>query len=200
MSSYDSTADIAASVGRAYRDLRFQEIREIHYYTEGESEKEPLWPLAHPGVCDQLSWGLEFVTATEDIFHVFWDYRFNGNDYGLFLCPGRLPDRAEEQVHPIIHIDMSHTARWHPFLNQAIERIDIYMHEANQEGSYLYDGDLNPFSVPKDIVFHFQGNRRLYVCGATYFSDTNVARGNDTFLVVFDDVVAKRLRLGPFAS
>lgn len=137
--------------------------------------------------CDTAEQGLD-INCGSKTFHVTWDNTFFS--YGLRVQSGALLDR----LRTALVTEVSEDSRWAPLVGQRIVDASVYWHE-------LQDGQSGEvIRYPQDIVLTFEAGARVFLSAAKYETTTSTLFGmSDNVVVTFDEQVAQRLRIGPFA-
>jgi hypothetical protein len=166
------------------RSLAGQRLSGVAYFEIGyDGSSKPAWNR-DPDF-DSLDYGLELRFESGDVCWISW-----GNDfytYALRIEINTHEDRGRMRVW-----EVSETSRWRSLVGQEITGAQIYW-DWQQVGSHPRQWG------PQDLELTFQGGAVVFI------SALEIAPGHDPFghtnnvTVIFDEHVARRYPVGPFA-
>ena len=161
-------------------------------YFEIEYEAEERIYLLQSQIGHFLDFGLE-LRMTDGQFQSFlWDSAFYQYGIGIF------PYQANLEVSTNRQWDVSGTLEWVSLIGSTIESVEVYWSwvsdsVAAEEASRTY--------YPQDMKLSFSSGRHIYISASQYTESSDTLFGmSDEILVVFDESVAAKYRVGPHAE
>lgn len=168
-------AQVASLRGKRLSGVRYFEI----YYTGGQAGWDT-WPAF-----DTLDFGLDLITDDGQILGITWGTEFI--QYGLSLVDGSV----QATVVDAAVWDVGTQSRWASLLGQQVTGSILYWRE---------DDILDPHVYPEDLELRFATGTRVFLCAQQYLPESDMFFGmSDQVSVFFDEDVAQRYRVGPFA-
>jgi len=144
----------------------------------------------HPETGHFLDFGVELIDANGRSSCITWDGTFFQYGLGVFV------DIPSADVLPGLSYDVTNDPEWTPFLRRRIDSVESYW-------AWVADSmapDANRTYYPQDIRLTFDNNRSIYFSAAQFVDDSGKLFGmSDNVLIVFNDDVAQRHELGPWA-
>ncbi|MBT5018382.1 hypothetical protein OAF98_00550 [Planctomicrobium sp.] len=129
-----------------------------------------------------LDFGLEFRMTGGDYRSFLWDGTFYQYGVGIY------GHAANREVNTNRQWDVSETDDWHPFIGSTIIAVNVYW---SQEGFVEY---------PQDLRLAFSCHRHIYLSASQYLHSSDRLSGmSDDILVIFDEAVAMKYKVGPHA-
>ncbi|WP_299411418.1 hypothetical protein [Acaryochloris sp. IP29b_bin.148] len=166
------------------------EIQRVTYFEIEYGTDEPCY-LHQPEIGHFLDYGLEFKTRDDGFRTFFWDGTFYQYGIGIF------PHEAKCEVTTSRQWDVSATSDWRPFIGSMITSVDVFWSWASES---VTDDEAFRTYYPQDLRLSFSCHRHIYLSASQYMdlSDRLWAMSDD-ILVVFDETVAQKYAIGPYA-
>ncbi len=157
-------------------------------YAEIDYGGAPGWERGG-GRLDALDFGLELVTARGQTVAVTWGSEFS--HYGLWLLDRPLMGTVLAGPGVVVR-DVTEWPSWAALLPHPVVA-------ARVRWDRLFDDDRSP--APWCLDLSFSSGATVYVCAAQYLADRDeLFVGGDEIAVVFRDEMARRYRVGPYAT
>jgi hypothetical protein len=181
----ETRADFDANLNRLIGFV----VNRVNYFEIDYQDGRPYF-RDHPETGHFLDFGVEMVDSSGRCACITWDGTFFQYGLGVFVdCPSG-------EVMAGLSYDVTNEPEWMPFIGRRISHVDSYW-------SWVAD-DMEPNAkrtyYPQDIRLTFDNNRHMYFSAAQFFNDSGKLFGmSDNVLIVFNDDVAERHQLGPWA-
>ncbi len=144
----------------------------------------------HPETGHFLDFGVQLIDPTGRSSCITWDGTFFQYGLGVFV------DTPSVDALSGLSYDVTDDPEWAPFLGRQIDNVDSYW-------KWVADSmatDANRTYYPQDIRMTFNSGRSVYLSAAQFLNDSGKLCGmSDNVLIVFNDDVAARHQLGPWA-
>lgn len=156
-------------------------------YFEREREETGVF-----GPCDVCEFGIELDLSgngTCTLMRLPWVVDFN--EPSIFMGEGRVTEWRPGETPPIEALDVSHEARWKPFLHNPITAIDVFDNDLDKENS-LNLNQLGEWDMPDHLRLTFSSSERLYIYSGNYQPSYGYERnGWDTLVIVFGEAARR---------
>lgn len=166
--------------------LRRLAIERVLYYEiayEGGTPER----TRYGAIFDSLDFGLELQTVDGQSFYIVWDGRCC--QYGLTLELGSLAN----ELGTFAVWDVTGASRWQHVLYQPITAVNIYWLRVEEDSDKIW--------CPDTIELIFESGQRVFLVAAQYFREHDYLFVlSDELVVIFDEAVAQRYQIGPFAN
>lgn len=165
------------------RSLIAQRLSSVAYFEIAYDGSERVWNR-DPDF-DSLDYGLELRFHNGDACWITW-----GSDFYTYAL--KIDVNTQEDRGRMRERDVSHTSRWQSLVGQEIVGTQIYW-------DWQRVGSDPPRWGPQDLELTFQGGAVVFVSSLVIEPGHDAFGHTDTVTVIFDERVARRYRVGPFA-